>query len=211
MAKNSLATAARNQPVDEANLLDRACGGDMDAFSRLVARYQDRILNTCWRMCGNLEDARDLTQEAFLHALRGLGSFDRRAGFYTWLFRIAVNLALSHRRKAVRRPKLSLHDGEGQFTGDQQGMRLVGRVSDDSPDPASTLSRRERERIVMEMLDELDDDHRSVLVLRDIEGFDYQQIADILEVAVGTVKSRIHRARMELRERLRPILGDAVA
>jgi len=193
--------------VDEAILVEQAQSGDMSAFGRLVTKYQDRVLNTCWRICGNIEDARDLTQEAFLHALESIGSFRHGSGFYTWLFRIAVNLSISHRRKAARAVKLSLHGPDGPWTGDHQAGRLVGRVSSDPDDPPAKLSAREAERLVLEGLDQLDDDYRTVIVLRDLESFDYQQIAEILDAPLGTVKSRLHRARMELRSRLEPILS----
>ena len=103
MAKEPMVPAGSTAvPVDEAILVEQARSGDMGAFSRLVTRYQDRVLNACWRVCGNIDDAQDLTQEAFLHALESIESFRRRANFYTWLFRIAVNLSISHRRKAAR-------------------------------------------------------------------------------------------------------------
>jgi len=165
------------------------------------------LLNTCWRVCGHHDDAQDLTQEAFLKALEKIGTFQHKAGFYTWLFRIAVNLSISHRRKSARQMKLSLHDGDGKWVGDHQASALVGRVSHEPMEPSSRLSARELQRQVVEELDRLDDDHRAVLVLRDIESFDYQQIAEILEVPIGTVKSRVHRARMELRERLKPTVA----
>lgn len=208
MAKESMVSAASTAvPIDEALLVEQARTGDMGAFSRLVTKYQDRVLNTCWRICGNFEDARDLTQEAFLHALEKIGSFRHSAGFYTWLFRIAVNLSISHRRKAARAVKLSLHGHDGQWLGDHQSAQLAGRVSGDPEDPPARLSAREIERLVLDGLDQLDDDYRAVIVLRDIESFDYQQIAETLEVPVGTVKSRLHRARMELRDRLKPVVS----
>ena len=208
MAKDTMVPAASTAiSVDEAILVEQARSGDMSAFGRLVTKYQDRVLNTCWRICGNIEDARDLTQEAFLHALESIGSFRHGAGFYTWLFRIAVNLSISHRRKAARAVKLSLHNPDGQWMGDHQETRLVGRVSSDPDDPPAKLSAREAEQLVLEGLDQLDDDYRTMIVLRDIESFDYQQIAEILDAPIGTVKSRLHRARMELRNRLKPILS----
>lgn len=203
MAKETMVSSGSTAiGVDEAILVEQARTGDMSAFGRLVTRYQDRVLNTCWRVCGNLEDARDLTQEAFLHAMEKIGSFRQQANFYTWLFRIAMNLSISHRRKAARAVKLSLHGPEGQSVCDDPSARLHGRVSNDPVDPPAKLSAREVETLVAEGLEQLDDDHRAVIVLRDIESFDYQQIAEILELPVGTVKSRLHRARMELRGRL---------
>ncbi len=187
---------------DEA-LVEQARAGDLAAFGRLASRYQDRIINTCWRLCGQQQDAEDLTQETFLHALEAIGTFQARSRFYTWLYRIAVNLTLSHRRKRARSVKLSLHGSDGEFLGDQ-AAGLVGRVSSEPQDPPARLSARETERRLQLGLEQLDDDHRAVVVLRDIEGLDYRQIAEILEVPVGTVRSRLHRARMELRKCLGP-------
>lgn len=193
--------------VDDALLVEQVRAGDMSAFSRLVARYQDRIVNTCWRISGNLDDAQDLAQEAFLRALESIGSFQQRAGFYTWLFRIAVNLAISHRRKSRRAVKLSLHGPDGQLRSEHQAARLVGRVTREGDNPSDKLASREAGRLMAESIEQLDDESRSVLVLREIEGFDYQQIAEILDLPIGTVKSRLHRARMELRGRLAPMLS----
>lgn len=192
---------------EDTGLVEQIRGGDMSAFSRLVAKYQDRLVNTCWRVCGDAEEAQDLAQEAFLHAMEKVGSFQGRAGFYTWLFRIAVNLAISHRRKGARRVKLSLHNPDGELVADHQAAGLVGRVSNEPSDPAARLSANEMRHRIVEELERLDDDHRAVIVLKDIESCDYHQISQILEIPLGTVKSRIHRARMILRERLGPMVS----
>jgi RNA polymerase sigma-70 factor (ECF subfamily) len=206
MSKPATVPAGSRSP-DEAALIEQARAGDMSALSRLVSRYQDRIVNTCWRLCGNLDDAQELAQEAFLQATRHIGKFEQRAGFYTWLFRIAVNLSISHRRRSQRSPRLSLHMGDGAEMALTPASAWPGGRSESDQDPAARLTAREVHERVMAELDRLDEDHRSVLVLRDIEGLDYQQIAEVLELAVGTVKSRIHRARMEMRSRLREVVG----
>src|SRR5262245_34314691 len=114
-ASNRLDVAATQPPaLDETALVEQARAGDVAALDKLVRKYQDRIVNTCWRLCGNADDAQELAQEAFLQATRHIGKFQGKAGFYTWLFRIAVNLSITHRRKQSRSPKLSLHDGDGQ-------------------------------------------------------------------------------------------------
>jgi len=195
-----------NSRSDDSVLVEQVQAGDMAAFSRLVLKYQDRVLNTCWRLTGNLDDAQDLAQEAFLKALEFISTFRRQASFYTWLFRIAVNLALSQRRSVARRVRLSLHDGDGPVNPGHQAARLEERMASNEPAPPVRVSARERERIIMDALAKLDDEHRAVVVLRDIESCDYQQIAGILELPVGTVKSRLHRARMMLRERLKAIM-----
>ena len=107
----------RSVRFEDALLVERVRSGDVEAFGLLVSRYQDRVYNTCWRVCGHVEDARDLTQEAFLRAYQSIASFQGHSGFYTWIFRIAVNLALSHRRKARYRRAQSLdQNGPGQAT-----------------------------------------------------------------------------------------------
>ena len=205
MGKETIGSVAGElRAADEAVLVESARSGDMNAFSRLVEKYQDRVLNTCWRVSGRMEDAEDLAQETFLKAMEAIASFRQHSQFYTWLFRIAVNVSISHRRRRGRMPRLSLHSGDGQQDVDE--MMAQSRNSRGGDDPSSRLSRVETQRLVQSGLDSLDDDQRAIIVLRDMEGFDYRQIAEILEVAEGTVKSRLHRARMELKERLKDVL-----
>lgn len=186
--------------LEDAVLVGRVREGDMDAFGLLVTKYQDKVYNTCWRMCGHAEDARDLTQEAFFRALQSIAAFKGHSGFYTWLFRIAVNLVLSHRRKAGYRRTVSLEQGDGH---EDRTESLRERLADGStPSPAGRVMAAELRESVETALEALDPDHRAVIVLRDVEGFDYAEIARVLEIAPGTVKSRLHRARAALRERL---------
>lgn len=196
-------TAATASPIalEDAVVVRQVQDGDIGAFTRLVCKYQDRVVNVCWRVCGNLDDAQDLAQEAFLHALEKIGLYRFQASFYTWLFRIAVNLALSHRRKA-KRVVLSLHDDDRWVDAGQADRRLTRTAAEDAG-PLGRLSARELQDRVLESLNALADDYRAVLVLRDIESFDYQEIAEVLEISVGTVKSRLHRARMALREKVK--------
>jgi len=179
--------------------------GQTEAFGELVAKYQDRIFNTCWRICGHLEDARDLTQEAFLKVFENLSSFRQEAGFYTWLFRIAVNQALSYRRKTKRRREVGLEE-DGQVVGTQAEhlARSTGRGG--GVNPANALGDAELSAQVIRALQALDDPHRAVVVLRDIEGFDYHEIGMILEIPPGTVRSRLHRGREELRKLILPAM-----
>ncbi len=191
--------------VEDAELVGRVQRGQTEAYGALVQRYQDRVFNACWRICGHLEDARDLTQEAFLKAFEGLAGFRRQSGFYTWIFRIAVNLSLTHRRNIHRRRTLSLDAGSA--TG-AQAEELVRRVHGESDgDPARTPGDAEMHAAVVAALQGLDGDQRAVIVLRDIEGFDYQEIAAILQVPPGTVKSRLFRARLALQQAIDPALS----
>lgn len=192
--------------MDDVELVERAKSGQGSAFAQLVRKYQDRVFNTCWRICGHHDDARDITQEAFIKAYENLQGFRQESTFYTWLFRVAVNLALSHRRSAARRRTTSL-DAHDETAG-TQAESLIRRMRDDTAiDPDRTPQVMEAQALVARALQALDDDHRAVVVLRDMEGFDYQQIAAMLEIPTGTVKSRLSRARMALRAALVPILN----
>src|ERR1043166_176920 len=178
---------------DDRDLVSRARAGDRTAFGELVRLYQDRVFNTCLRIIGDRQTAEDLTQEAFIKAHASIERFDGRAAFFTWLYRIAVNLCLSARR--VKRPMNSLDNGG-----------VARRLTDGGPSPSALADRREQYGAVLAALAELDEEHRAVVVLRDIESLDYSEIGEILGVPTGTVKSRLHRGRMALRERLKHLM-----
>ncbi len=185
----------RDLPVDDQTLVAQVKAGQTHSYGELVRRYQDRIFNTCWRICGHLEDARDITQEAFLKGFQGLDGYRQESGFYTWIFRVATNLAISHRRSAGRTKAMLEHQGGIVRTqADALARRMEESSGEDSGRSGDASAR------AAALLQSLDDEHRAVVVLRDIEGFDYQQISDILGVPTGTVKSRLHRARLALRE-----------
>ena len=194
----------RDLPVDDHVLVAQVKAGQTQSYGELVRRYQDRIFNTCWRICGHLEDARDLTQEAFLKAFESLDGYRQESGFYTWIFRVATNLAISHRRSVGR--KKTLLDGQADLVRSQADalVRRIAQSVEDGSDDAGDATAR-----VAALLQTLDDEQRAVVVLRDIEGFDYQQISDILGVPQGTVKSRLHRARMALREAITSAQKDS--
>ena len=187
---------ATTSSVAEDELVRLAQAGDPAAFAGLVARYQDRIYNTCYRMCRNHADALDLTQTAFLKALEALPRFDARARFYTWLYRIAANLTLSHLRQRRRRRSVSLDRTDGE-----QGMPEPAAPPQTSA-PGRSAEQRELRGRVEAALEQLDDEYRIAVVLKDIENMDYATIGEILAVPLGTVKSRIYRGRMMLRELL---------
>jgi RNA polymerase sigma-70 factor (ECF subfamily) len=154
-----------------------------------------------------VEDARDLTQEAFLKAFQRIGEFRQLSGFYTWVFRIGVNLALSYRRKEGRRKTISL-DADSGASGTQADA-LSRRLESMGDGPLDeSLMQAELQAHTARALHDLDDDHRAVIVLRDVEGLDYADIATILEVPPGTVKSRLHRARMAVRQAILPLLRE---
>jgi RNA polymerase sigma-70 factor (ECF subfamily) len=180
---------------DDAQLIDQALAGNTDAFGQLVLKYQDRLFNTVFHVVGHAEDARDIVQEALVQAFLKLESFQRRSAFYTWLYRIAFNTAVSRQRR--RRPMASL-DRRRETNMDPP---------DDEPSPADNLEQKERNAQVRQAIAQLADDHRAVLVLREIDGCCYETIAEILDLPVGTVRSRLHRARLQLKESLKGVLA----
>ena len=175
--------------------------GDMKAFGLLVAKYQDRIFNMVYRMCGRRADAEELAQEAFLKALERIGQFRGNSGFYTWVFRIAANLTLSHRRRAGRIHFKSL-TGPESLDGTQAESLTASVAKRRDPGPVAAAMSAEARLRVHQSLEELDDEFRLVVILRDMEDMDYAQISRVLDVPVGTVKSRLHRARHLLKEKL---------
>lgn len=182
-------------PADDQRLVSDALAGDTAAFGCLVAAYQDRLFNSLVRFTGSEEDARDIAQEAFIQAFVKLKSFQHNSAFYTWLYRIAMNRAISHARK--RRERTSL---------DRLSESGAPAPLDRHELPDATMLADERAHLVRQAVAELADDQRQVVVLREFEGFDYQQIAEVLEIPLGTVRSRLFRARMQMKERLAPIL-----
>jgi len=192
-------------PFDDAVLVRQCLRGDPTAFEPLVVKYQDRIFNLCWRMCGDRQAAEDLTQETFLRAFEGLRQFKGHSSFFTWLYRIAVNLAVSYRRRERAHMKIAGDERWQDLPGQAKGLR--DNAAQQRPD--CLAEQHEVRQIVWQALQSLEEDHRTVLILRDMEGLDYAQIAKVLKVPVGTVKSRLFRARMAMRERLMPLLRPA--
>lgn len=188
---------AHEHDLSDAELVQRAQRGAQSAVAELVARYQDRVYNTCYRMCQSHADALDLTQSTFVKVLEALPRFRGEAGFYTWVFRIAVNLTLSQRRSQRGRPRISLDQPRGP-----EGERAVELAVSNGGDVSRAAEQRELHARVEWALAQLESEFRAAVVLKDIEDLDYATIAEILEVPVGTVKSRIHRGRMQLRELL---------
>ncbi len=173
-------------------------------FAALVETYQHKLFNTVLRMTGNHDDALDIVQDVFLKAYRSLGSFKGKAKVYTWLYRIAVNTALSFRRSAaVQMSRSSVSLDEGLRHEDSDSKR---EVADERYEASSALGGKETRQRVAGAIAGLEPELRAVVVLRDIEELSYEEIAEILEVPKGTVKSRLHRGRLALREKLKEFL-----
>jgi RNA polymerase sigma-70 factor (ECF subfamily) len=184
---------------DEQGLIDACRAGQTEAFGVLVRRYQDRLYPTVLRLIGCAEEAQDLLQEAFLRAYQRLDRFNGESSFYTWVYRIAVNLALSGRRR--RRPSLRIDEGP-------RGSVIDPADDPEQSDPALPVERAERDRLIQDALDALAPDHRAVVVMKEFDGLRYEEIGAALGIPVGTVRSRLHRARGELRGRLQALIEE---
>jgi RNA polymerase sigma-70 factor, ECF subfamily len=182
--------------LDDQSLVQACRAGQTEAFGMLVQRYQERLYPTILRLIGSAEDAEDVLQDSFVRAFEKLEQFQGDSSFYTWIYRIAVNLALSGYRR--RRSRAALRTKHERHACDRDGPL------DESPDsdPTIPVERAERERIIEAALDKLGPEHRAVIILKDFDGHRYEEISAILKVPVGTVRSRLHRARCELRDRL---------
>lgn len=166
---------------------------DRERFTAMVEAEADKVFNLAWRLCGDRGRAADLVQEVFLHAWRHFGRFERRAADFTWLYRITCNLwKNSLRRKTFQSLPETGPAGDGH----------AAEIADRRPSPAEELRRREREEMVRAFLDELPPAEKMIIVLRDIEGHRYAEIARLLRCRPGTVKSRLARARAKLARRL---------
>lgn len=172
---------------DDASIVARAAEGDSGAFDTLVRRHSSRLLRMTFALVGNQQDAEDLMQEAFAKAYFKIQSFSGRSSFFTWLYRITVNQSISNRRKR-------------RLESTHQGLYLDDAPAPTAEEPSAeaVLETHEEVTRVRRAIAQLDDDRRTVLVLRDIEGLDYKEIAEVLEIPRGTVRSRLHRARSDL-------------
>ncbi|MCA9196469.1 MAG: sigma-70 family RNA polymerase sigma factor [Pirellulaceae bacterium] len=181
------------------DFIDAAITGDTAAFGQLVLKYQDRLFNTLAHVIGCASEAEDVAQEAFVQAFINLKSFQRKSSVYTWLYRIALNNWISRTRRTKKQQSI------------QHAMEVAGEepVSANSA-PDQPLERRERVELVQQAIAQLEDEQRMVIVLREIEGCDYEQIAEILEIPLGTVRSRLHRARLQLKEKLKGVFQENI-
>lgn len=190
-------TGAEDIPrLDDAELVRLVKNGQADAFAVLIGRYERQVYNLALRYSGDVTEAFDLAQEAFLRAHQALASFRGDARFSTWLYRIATNVCLDELRRRRNRPELTLD--EPLLTSDGEAER---QIADDSPGPEQRLEQSELAEVVQREIASLSEEYRAVIVLRDLQDLTYEEISDILGVSLGTVKSRLHRARALLRLR----------
>jgi len=195
-----------NISIDDAILVQQCRQGDSEAMERLIRKYQNRIYNIILKICANPDDAAELTQETFVRIIENISDFQSRSSFYTWAFRIAVNLTINFCKKSAK-PRLSSLDTVQDEHNEHARQQLKEFLSDDSsPDPAAVAQNKELFNIALKSLRKLDDAQRAVVVLRDIEGMSYAQIAEVLNIELGTVRSRLSRARGNLRDILESMI-----
>ncbi len=184
---------------DDRRLIAESLGGRRDAFGELVTRYQARLYNAAVRLVDSPDDAADVVQDAFLNAYQSLHAFKGDAEFFTWLYRIAFNGAISLKRK--KRPTASLDAADGDH----------GYEPPDPSDLARTghaLERSEEDEQLYAAIARMTPEHREVLTMKDLDGLRYEEMAELLAVPIGTIRSRLHRARLELRNLLAPSDDD---
>ena len=180
--------------MTESELVRAAQAGDQSAFGQLVTANQAMVYSLAYRMTGNPEDAADLTQEAFLNAWRSLGTFEGQSAFSTWIYRLTSNACIDFLRREKRRNSFSM------TLEDEEDEDRQADLPDDRWSPQRELERQEAQEAVRQGLAALSPEHREVLILRELEGLSYAEIAQALDLEEGTVKSRIARARLSLRD-----------
>jgi RNA polymerase sigma-70 factor (ECF subfamily) len=183
--------------TDDLQLIDQALQGDTDAFGQLVLRYQDRLYSAVVHIVGCRAEAEDVVQDAFVQAYVKLKTFRHNSRFYTWLYRIAFNVSISHRRR--KRIEVSVEHGR-ESTGDEP--------TDIAGSPSEPLEQAERKTKLEVALGLLTEEHRTIIVLRHLEELSYEDMAEVLDISVGTVRSRLHRARAHLLKHLRDVMPE---
>lgn len=187
-------TTVEESQVSDEELVDRARGGDSSPFDELVKRHKERVYATIYHMTANRDDADDLTQETFIRAYRAIRKFRGNSSFYTWVYRIAVNLTVNFLKRSKRNRELDLHDMDEGVLRNPDYLRLVSAA----PTPRQQTSLREFQEKLTEALQQLTEAHRMVVTLHDIQGMPHGEIARIMGCSEGTVRSRLFYARQQL-------------
>ena len=196
---------SNNISLDDTSLVRRCQRGDSEAMSCLIIKYQDRVYNVIFKICQNHDDSAELTQDTFVKVLESINSFRGKSSFYTWLFRVAVNHSLNYCKRRFKLSPVSL-DAENDQLEEGKGKLAAVLADPNGVDPAVVAQQKELSQIVVNSIGQLQQEHRVVLVLRDIEQMSYAEIAAVLQIETGTVKSRLSRARAKLRQLLETVL-----
>lgn len=183
--------------LEEKELISLSQKGDIDAFEELVARYERKVYTIAYRYMGNPEDASDLAQETFLKVFKSIDKFRGESSFSTWIYRITANICKDELRKIKRKPQTSLDQEVWLDEGS-----VVRQAVDEKPTPDEAFEQKELRNYLQDLIAKLSPEYRMVVVLRDINGYSYDEIAKITDTSLGTVKSRLNRARKALSEQI---------
>ena len=191
-------------PREDAILIRAFQGGDKAAFDELVLKHQHKLFNLCYRFLGDYQEANDSAQETFIKVYRSLKKFRFKSAFSTWLYRIAVNTSKNKLKSAEYRQKKKMVPLDNPASLDHSSPAI--RIRGETHSPAMELEKKERMRVIQEAINALPPEQKEVVTLRDIEGFSYEEIVEITGFNPGTVKSRLARARLDLRKKLRSVI-----
>lgn len=186
--------------AEERLIIARCQKGERDAFDALTRAYEKRVYNFAYRLCGHYDDANDIGADAFVRVFQAIRLFKGSSQFSTWLFRIVINVYLDRRKRALNKQHLSLQEYIAM-----EESSLVRQIEDPAPQPSEIAEKRERHEMLQEAIGSLPDYQRAMIVLYHTESKSYEEIAEILSLPIGTVKSRLNRARLVLREKLEPL------
>ncbi len=186
--------------AEEKAIIERCKRGDLGAFNELVKKYEKQVYNFAYRLTGNYDDASDIAQEAFLRVYNAIGTFRGDASFSTWMFRITTNVFLDDRKRAKAHPQTSLDE---QMELDETSV--ARQIEDPSPTPDALTEEKERAQILSDAVQTLPEYQRAMVVLYHTEQKSYEEIAEMMQLPIGTVKSRLNRARLALKEKLTPL------
>lgn len=179
-------------------LVKKSKAGDIDSFELLISSYDRKAYNIAFRMMGNEEDAKDMAQEAMLRVYRSIKDFKEQSSFSTWLYRIVTNVCLDELRRRKKEKTVSL---DNTIETDSGEMRL--EICSDRETPEDAYERLEQRQLIADAIKQLNEEYRSVIILRDVQGFSYEEMSFMLDCSLGTIKSRINRARNALKDKLR--------
>ena len=193
---------------EELQLVERAQAGDQEAFQELVERYQRKVYSICYGMLKNKSDSLDVSQEVFIKVFRYLDKFNHKSSFYTWLYRITVNKCIDFIRKRSRTTEVE-YDDAIRRTGDVSGDENI-LPSKMGLHPDRVYGRKELREKMLEALETLSDKHRTILILREVEGLTYEEMAEVLNISKGTVMSRLYHARRYFQDAIKEYLGDSI-
>jgi RNA polymerase sigma-70 factor (ECF subfamily) len=193
---------------EELQLVKRAQDGDQQAFQELVENYQRKVYSICYGMLKHKQDSLDVSQEVFIKVFKYLENFNFNSSFYTWLYRITVNKCIDYIRKQSRRSEVDYDDTiqrNNEVIGDDNIMPSTLGIQ-----PDRVYGRQELREKMLEALDTLSEKHRTILILREVEGLAYEEMAEVLDISKGTVMSRLYHARRYFQDAIKEYLGDSI-